>query len=368
MTEDLSAFGAGVGFGAGGDLFALSGVNGVDPRSGTLAEGAEAQFAQAFANVRELADRCGFGIDEIGRITVFIPDASYRPLINPGWLGLFPDDANRPARKTTHLPLDDGTFVELEVAGARGARRSVEIEGIRHRDPLPMGAVVGRHVFSSVIVTDVPNSTERLEGVPAIQQNFENMTAFIEAAGGSLDDIANVWVYLGMWELHERYVDIWCDVFKDEHSRPSRKTIQYPDTSVQMQLEAVLGGERKNLEIPGIGHHDPIPMGATTSGLFSSSGVDARDPATGEEPAGVEARVEGCFANLDRLLEQANLGRDCLYEVTGLVEARSSIPAFTEGWRKYSTSGVENATFQPLPIGLLNRKDRVQILARGMSA
>jgi 2-iminobutanoate/2-iminopropanoate deaminase len=365
--EDLSAFGAGTEFSAKSDVFALTGLTGVDPKTGELADGAEAQFAQAFANVEELAGRCGFSREEIGRITVFTPDASYRPLINPGWLSLFPEDGNRPARKTTHVPLDPNVFVELEVVGARGARESIEIDGVRHKDPLPMGARVGRHVFSSVIVTDVPHSDERLDGVPAIQQNFDNMTAFIEAAGGTLDDISNVWVFLGMWELHERYVDIWCDVFKDEHSRPSRKTNQYPQTSVQMQLEAVIGGGRKNLEIPGIGHHDPIPMGAITGGVFTSSGVDARDPATGEAPADVPARIDGCLANLDRLLEQAQLSREHLYQVTGLVEDRSSIPAFTEAWRRYRPDTANPPAFQTLALGMLNRPNGVQILARGIA-
>lgn len=367
MAEtDLSSFGSAAGYAAKDDLFVLAGVNGRDPSSGALAESAEEQFLQAFRNVAEIGERCGFSLDEVGRITVVTPSADYRPLINPGWLELYPEDGNRPARKTTHAPLDEGVVVELEVVGARGPRTSVEIEGVRHRDPLPMGARVGRHIFSSVIVSDVPNSNDRLEGVPAIQQNFDNMTAFIEAAGGTLDDIANVWVYLGMWELHERYVDIWCDVFADEHSRPSRKTIQYPSTSVQMQLEGILGGSRQNLEIPGIGHHDPIPMGAVTAGLFTSSGVDARDPATGEEPPDLPARARNCFANLDRLLDQAELDRSYIYEVTGLVEDRASIPEFTRAFEEYFP-GPDAPVFQPLALGLMNRPGRVQLLARGIS-
>jgi len=365
---DLSGFGPATGYSAKGDLFALSGVLGTDPSTGHLAEGAEAQFLAAFKNVRELADRLGFSADEIGRVTVFTPDASYRPLINPGWLAMFPEDGNRPARKTTHAPLGEGVFVELEVVGARGPRTSIEIEGVRHKDPLPMGARVGRHVFSSVIVTDVPNSDERLDGVPAIQQNFDNLTAFIEAAGGTLDDISSVWVFLGMWELHERYVDIWCDVFADEHSRPSRKTIQYPDTKVQMQIEAVIGGSRQNLEIPGIGHHDPIPMGAVTGGVFTSSGIDSRDPATGESPKDTESRTANCFANLGRLLEQAHLEKDCLYQVTGLVENRASIPVFTEAWHSFIGGSADPGVFQPLALGLMGRSSSVQILARGISA
>jgi enamine deaminase RidA (YjgF/YER057c/UK114 family) len=350
------------------DLFTLTGVLGIDPETHALAGSAEEQFKHAFANVVKIADEVGFSLDNVGRITVFTPDASYRPLINGPWLGLFPGD-NRPARKTTHLPLAEGAHLELEVTGAIGTdeRLPIEIDGVRHRDPLPMGARLGRYVFSSVLVTDIPNSTVRPERMDAIRQVYENMTAFMEAAGGSLDDVSNVWTYLGMWDLHPDYVDVWVEAFTDPHSRPSRKTFYYPRVDIQLQCEAVIGGERQNLEIAGIAHHDPIPMGAVTGGVFTSSGIDSRDPETKKEPNGVPAQGHNVMANLVRLLEQTNYELGQLYHVTGLVGNRNYIPAFEQAWREIFPDPDTAPAWQVMPLGLDARDNLVQVIARGIA-
>ncbi|HVB01459.1 MAG TPA: RidA family protein [Acidimicrobiales bacterium] len=361
-----STYGATVNLCARDDLFALTGVLGIDPATKKLAETAEEQFAHAFANVQKIADDAGLTLDEIGRITVFTPDASYRPLINEPWLKLFPTE-NRPARKTTHVPLAKGAHIELEIAGVLGKneRQPVEIDGVRHKDPLPMGARLGRHVFSSVLVTDIPHSKVRPERLDAIKQVYENMTAFIEAAGGTLDDISNVWTYIGMWDLHPDYVDVWVEVFPDPSSRPSRKTFYYPRVDIQLQCEAVIGGNRKNLEIAGIAHHDPIPMGAVTGGVFTSSGVDSRDPETKKEPNGVPAQSRNVMANLVRLLEQTNYQLDQLYHVTGLVGNRNYIPAFEEAWREVFPDPDNAPAWQVMSLGLDARDNLVQVVARG---
>lgn len=365
-TSLRATYGPTVNYCQRNDLFALTGILGIDPATHELGATAEEQFALAFANVARIAEDAGFSADDIGRITVFTPDASYRPLINEPWLGLFPGD-NRPARKTTHVPLAAGAYVELEVVGALGtsARVPIEIEGVRHKDPLPMGARLGRYVFSSVIVTDIPNSAERPKRLDAIRQAFDNMTAFIEAAGGTLEDISNVWTYIGMWDLHPDYVDIWVDVFPDPHSRPSRKTFWYPRVDIQLQCEAVIGGARKNLEIAGIAHHDPIPMGAVTGGVFTSSGIDSRDPETKKEPNGVPAQGRNVMANLVRLLEQTDYSLGQLYHVTGLVGHRDYIPAFEEAWHELFPDPDTAPAWQVMDLGLVARDNLVQVIARG---
>jgi 2-iminobutanoate/2-iminopropanoate deaminase len=366
-SPDARAFGPAVSYAARGDLFALTGVTGVDPGTGQIPGAPEAEFAQAFANVSALAERFGFGLDEVGRITVFTPGPSGRPFINPGWLDLFPGD-NRPARKTTHLPLRSGQRVELEVVGARGTRQAIEIEGVRHKDPLPMGARVGRHVFSSVIVSDIPGSGGlRPVRSGAIAQAFANLASFAEAAGGTLDDIANVWAYLGLWDLHPDYVDLWVSTFKNEASRPSRKTFYYPRTDIQLQCEMVIGGQRRNLEIPGIGHHDPIPMGAVTGGVFTTSGVDGRDPETGNAPRGVPAQSAMALQNLQRLLDQASFPRSHLLHVTGLVGEQAYAGEFAAAWTEAFPDPAAAPAFQLMELGLPARDLLVQVIARGVA-
>ncbi|MBO0691513.1 MAG: heme-binding protein [Acidimicrobiaceae bacterium] len=358
--------GRGAQFGAADDAFALTGVLGLDPDTGQLGESPQEQFEFAFESLRRYSDQFGFSLGEIGRITVITPDATYRPLINPPWLDLFPGE-DRPARRTTHAPLPPRTYVELEVVGARGERTPIEIEGVRHRDPLPMAARVGRHLYSSAIGSDIPHeSGRRPEREAAIVQAFENLQAVVQAAGATMDNVADVWTYLGMWDLHPEYVDIWVDVFKDDASRPSRKTFYYPRVDIQLQFDALLGAERTNLEIAGIGHHDPIPMGASTGNLVTTSGVDGRDPATGKAPRGVVAQSAMALSNLIGLFKDAGVSRKGIYHVTGLVGHSAYVGPFVAEFERSFPVRAERPALQLLELGLPARDMLVQFLARGM--
>jgi enamine deaminase RidA (YjgF/YER057c/UK114 family) len=258
-------------------LYTIAGVRGLDV--GADAAEPEVQLNRAFENLAAALDRAGISPDGVGRVVVVLPDAANRPFINPPWLTLF-SGGDRPARRTINAPLPAGVAVELEATGIRGPKRvAVEVPGLAHADPLPMGAAVGDLLLSSAIGSQSPSGSQP-EGVPAIRQAFENLIAFAESAGGTANDIANVSVFLGRWDLHEDMVDIWVETFPDNDSRPTRKTYYYPRVDIQLQCEAVLGGRtlRANFEIDGIGHHDPIPMAAVTGGLFTTSGVDGGGP------------------------------------------------------------------------------------------
>lgn len=349
-----------------GERFAVTAVRGIDPAAGEPGATPEEQFGLAFRRLVALLEASGLSPGEVGRVTVFTPDPGFRPLINPPWTGLYPDADDRPARKTTHVPLPPGVFVELEAVGVRGhARVPVEIDGIRHKDPLPMGARLGRHVFSSVIGADLPGGG-RAERVAALEQVFANATAFVEAAGGAPGDIANVWTYLGMWDLHPEMVDVWVDTFPDPDSRPARKTFYYPRVDVQLQLEAVIGGPRRNLEIPGISHHDPIPMGAVTGGVLTTSGVDGRDPDRDAAPRGVLAQSRGVLNNLERLLVQVGARQEDLHHVTVLLGQRSYLPEFEQAWTAAHPDPARSPAMQVLELGLPARDILVQAIASGV--
>jgi 2-iminobutanoate/2-iminopropanoate deaminase len=366
MAAELGRFGASVQFAERGDRFALSGIRGIDPATGQLGHSPEEQFDRAFKNVAEIASILSLKLGEIGRLSIFTPDAKFRPLINAPWLELFPDDTDRPARKTTHFPLDPDTHVEVEVVGVRNATRTpIKIDGIQHRDPLPMGARLGRYVFSSVLGSDLPGGG-RAERVEAIEQVYRNTSAFMQAAGGSMADIANVWTYMGMWDLHPEMVDIWVDNFADESSRPSRKTFYYPRVNIQMQVDAVLGASTTVLEIPGISHHDPIPMGAVTGGIFTSSGVDGRDPSTNSAPRGVAAQSTMTLDNLVRLLAQAGGTSNQLFHVTALLGEHSYIPGFLPAWQAMFPDPDTAPALQFMTLGLPARDLLVQVIARGV--
>src|SRR6266849_5836219 len=119
-----------------GNLFFTSGVRGVDLESGELPSDPAAQFLNAWHNLAALVEGAGLSIDNIGLVTNFIDSQDYRAHINTGWLELFPNHGNRPARKTTSFPLPAGTGVELRAYGLVNHKRTcIGVKGLTHRDP-----------------------------------------------------------------------------------------------------------------------------------------------------------------------------------------------------------------------------------------
>ena len=98
-----------------GDLVYLSGQIGLDPTTGMLVEGIEAQAHQVFLNMRAIAEAAGASLDQVVKLTLFVVDMGDFAKVNEFMQSYF--KAPYPARST------------VEVSGLpRGAR--VEAEGI----------------------------------------------------------------------------------------------------------------------------------------------------------------------------------------------------------------------------------------------
>ena len=98
-----------------GDTVFSSGIMGVDPTSGQLAEGLAAQVRFAFSNMESLLRKSGGTLEDVGHIRVLVPEESYRSAVNEEWLRAFPDERSRPARHTVVTPLRGGMLVQLEM-------------------------------------------------------------------------------------------------------------------------------------------------------------------------------------------------------------------------------------------------------------
>ena len=106
-------------------------------------------------------------------------------------------------------------------------RKSIHIEGMEHGAPIPNGAVIGNMVFSSAISgkdakTGVisPDPDEQAEAM------FRNLRLFMELAGGTLDNIAHMTVFLKEEQLRDSVNKAWSKMFPDEHDRPARHALK----------------------------------------------------------------------------------------------------------------------------------------------
>jgi len=70
-------------------------------------------------------------------------------------------------------------------------------------------------------------------------------------------------------------------------------------------LENKMMTGKRSVNVPGVGHNAPIPLGARVGPLICSSGISGKDPANGQLPADPQTQVRLAFSNMDALLASA---------------------------------------------------------------
>lgn len=107
-------------------------------------------------------------------------------------------------------------------------RKSINIPGFKHVNPIPNASRIGNLVMSGVI-TGVDPATGKLP--PDIKQQcvnmFGHMRAIVETAGGTLDDVIKITVWLK--DPGDRSVlnEEWLKLFPDAGARPARHTLPH---------------------------------------------------------------------------------------------------------------------------------------------
>ncbi|HEX8012670.1 MAG TPA: RidA family protein [Casimicrobiaceae bacterium] len=106
---------------AGGTVY-LSGQIGLDPATGDLREGIDAQARQVFENLRAVAQAAGGSLDDIVKVTLLLADMADFARVNEIMASFFARPY--PARATYQVAaLPKGARVEVEavlVLGSRG--------------------------------------------------------------------------------------------------------------------------------------------------------------------------------------------------------------------------------------------------------
>ena len=241
--------------------------------------------------------------------------------------------------------------VQLQAVAVPGAKlESLEIPGLYHRDPLPMGARIGPLAFSSVIGGQDPATGQNVaDPVAQIQCAFENVRRFMLETGAGLDQVNHVWVYMqSHFPFHDQMVEAWIRTFPGAHSRPARKTIPYAslsgETHIQVQVSGVLQpGRRTNIEVENVHHIDPIPMGSMIGGFLHSSGIGGLDPEKGKQwtkPTihsteafmvdGLVAQADMALEHVRTLMRNAKGSPDDVAVLTILLQRLSDAPVVAE--------------------------------------
>jgi 2-iminobutanoate/2-iminopropanoate deaminase len=96
----------------------VSGQGGIDPGTGVLAEGVEAQTEQCLKNVQTILEAAGSGLPHVLRCGVFLLDMGEFKNMNGVYARVFGE--HRPARTT------------VQVAGLPGVGLRVEIDAVAY--------------------------------------------------------------------------------------------------------------------------------------------------------------------------------------------------------------------------------------------
>lgn len=123
-------------------------------------------------------------------------------------------------------------------------RTALNIPGRDRSAPINDGVKIGNMVFSSAL-DPMDMETGETPSDPAKQAEvlFDNIRKFMQQAGGSIDDIAYVKLYLKEGQSRAPFDAEWNKMFPDRDDRPARHRLSVPlgrETLFQVELIAVL--------------------------------------------------------------------------------------------------------------------------------
>jgi 2-iminobutanoate/2-iminopropanoate deaminase len=106
-------------------------------------------------------------------------------------------------------------------------RVSIYVEGFSHKNPIPAACRIGNILESGSIQGTDPATGrygETLEAQAALM--FAHLKRIVEAAGGSLENVIKVTVWMRDRAGRAAINEEWLRLFPDPHSRPARHAIQ----------------------------------------------------------------------------------------------------------------------------------------------
>ena len=170
-------------------LFAYD-VTPVNATSGRIeSEATQEQVATAFENLDRVLTAAGMERTQLLRIAGYFRDLGEKDLLNRRMVTVFPNWSEKPVHKYVPAALPPGVSFSLQAIGLMtDDRRIIEIEGIKHNDPISLGAIAGNVFISSRVQA-------RLEPTAAEQARRlldSHVRRLVEHVGGTVDDVTQM--------------------------------------------------------------------------------------------------------------------------------------------------------------------------------
>jgi enamine deaminase RidA (YjgF/YER057c/UK114 family) len=106
-------------------------------------------------------------------------------------------------------------------------RKSIEIEGFAHKNPIPAACRLGNMLMTGIITGTDP-ATGKLAATLEEQcaNVFHHVRSIMQAVGGPTDDIIKMNVWMADRSRRDVLNAEWVKMFPDAGSRPARHTSQ----------------------------------------------------------------------------------------------------------------------------------------------
>jgi enamine deaminase RidA (YjgF/YER057c/UK114 family) len=168
---------------------------------------------------------------------------------------------------------------------------------------------------------------------------LQNLKRAVEAAGGTLDNVAQVSFFFKNFSgavMRDVINPLWVEMFTDENARPTYKFMPAPelpgDQQVYVEFWAVAGQKRNSIQIPNVAHTNPIPFGVKMGAYLFSSRCLPMDPATSKNPEGMEAQLSCSLGNASTLLDMAGMKWSDVNQGRAFVNDLGHLPAVQKAW------------------------------------
>lgn len=117
-------------------------------------------------------------------------------------------------------------------------RTSIYVEGFGHKNPIPAACRVGPLLESGSIQGNDPATRKPAASIEA-QCRFmlDNVRKIVEAAGGSVADIAKLTVWMKDRSQRPALNVPWLEMFPDASSRPARHAVHAPELDMGKLVE-----------------------------------------------------------------------------------------------------------------------------------
>ncbi len=126
-------------------------------------------------------------------------------------------------------------------------RKSINIAGFKHVNPIPNASRIGDLMMSGLVI-GVDPQTGKVP--PDLQQQcarmFQHVQSIVAAAGGGPKDIIKMSVWMANPDDRDLLNAEWSKMFPDPASRPARQTLAgtiRPDVLIQCDVTAVISAE-----------------------------------------------------------------------------------------------------------------------------